>query len=66
MTGKCSSLCDNHYEEFNMKEDGKNMTREPALIHSFSNCKWPLFPLDRTFRNSQSFMGRSLTHVVGP
>ena len=37
MTGKCSSLCDNHYEEFNMKEDGKNMTREPALIHSFSN-----------------------------
>lgn len=38
MTGKCSSLCDNHHEEFNMKEDGKNITaREPALIHSFSN-----------------------------
>ena len=37
LIGKCSSLCDNHYEEFNMKEDGKNiMTREPALIRSFS------------------------------
>ena len=38
MTGKWSSLCDNHHEEFNMKEDGKNITaREPALIHSFQD-----------------------------
>ena len=34
MIGKCSSLCDKYYEEFNEKEDGRNM------IGTFRVAQW--------------------------